>query len=505
MGETFRNKCPWLCGLCTRLCGHEQTAGDGAGDVDREIKTAKAPLTPEVGRYNAPVPPVPHSEPIYTALWPFQARASEELSFQPGELFTILDHTGEWWTAAKIDPNGRVVAEGYVPRNYLARGDTLEAQPWFVGKMNRLEAVNQVLSTETGDGTFLVRVSERQNIDYVLSVKFENKVRHFQVLQNEDMFYLNDKKSFPTLMDLIDFYRMHSLPHVGKLTHGCSKQEPKPKDLSHSTVDEWELPKEEFTLCELLGTGYFADVYQGMWKNQVKVAIKVLKCNESMDFKEFQMETQILKGLRHKHLISLLAICTSEEPFYIVTELMEKGNLLNFLRGDEGKQLDVVSLLDMASQVADGMSYLESQNKIHRDLAARNVLVGDNLICKVADFGLARIIKEPFYLSNDKKIPYKWCAPEAISHGCFSTKSDVWSFGILLYEILTYGGVPYPGYHNSEMYALVSGEYRLPRPERCPQSAYRIMLACWDKIPDKRPAFRSLMQKLENINKYEIN
>lgn len=141
--------------------------------------------------------------------------------------------------------------------------------------------------------------------------------------------------------------------------------------------------------------------------------------------------------------------------------------------GDEGQNQDAASLIDMATQVTDGMSYLEEQKSIHRDLAARNVLVGEDYICKVADFGLARLVKvrwstgscvssvgwieftaledkmffvqEPFYISEEKKIPYKWSAPEAISHGKFSIKSDVWSFGVLLYEIMTYGSVPYPG------------------------------------------------------------
>uniref|UniRef100_A0A674BGX0 non-specific protein-tyrosine kinase n=1 Tax=Salmo trutta TaxID=8032 RepID=A0A674BGX0_SALTR len=274
-------------------------------------------------------------------------------------------------------------------------------------------------------------------------------------------------------------------------------------DLSHSTVDEWELPKEEFTLGDQLGSGFFADVHRGKWKNSINVAIKILK-NDSLNDREFQCEVQILKKLRHRHLISLFAVCTSSSPYYIITELMEKGNLLNFLRGSEGSLLDLVSLADMAAQVADGMAYLEQQNSIHRDLAARNVLVGENYICKVADFGLARIIKEPFYVSEDKKIPYKWSSPEAISHGRFSNKSDVWSFGVLLYEILTYGGIPYPGYNNNEVYRQIIAGYRMPAPEKCPNFLYKLMLACWSDNPADRPDFKELRSKLENINRYEL-
>uniref|UniRef100_A0A0E9X9P6 Protein kinase domain-containing protein n=1 Tax=Anguilla anguilla TaxID=7936 RepID=A0A0E9X9P6_ANGAN len=214
------------------------------------------------------------------------------------------------------------------------------------------------------------------------------------------------------------------------------------------------------------------------------------------------METQILKRLRHKHLISLFAICSASPPYYIITELMEKGSLLSFLRGPEGGSLDLVSLIEMAVQVAEGMAYLESENSIHRDLAARNVLVGENNICKVADFGLARIVKEPFYVSDDKKIPYKWCAPEAISHGRFSVKSDVWSFGVLLYEIFTYGGTPYPAYTNMEVYRVITSGYRMPAPPQCPESIYEIMLSCWRDAPEDRISFSLLKCTLGNA--YEL-
>ncbi|XP_036387602.1 protein-tyrosine kinase 6-like isoform X1 [Megalops cyprinoides] len=443
---------------------------------------------------------------VYKALWSFEARAEEELSFQEGDYFKIIGRSGDWWTAGKLDRNGHVLAKGFVPYNYLARKDTVEAQPWFFGKLNRLEALRHLLSPENGDGAFLVRLSEKDHVGCVLSVKDDGKVRHFKVVQTEDgQFYLDHNQRFRSLMELVDYYHSHPLASIPRLRQTCARTEPKPHDLSHSTVDEWELPKEEFTLEEQLGSGYFADVFRGKWKNRINVAIKILKNKEALNQRDFQLETQILKRLRHRHLISLFAICSIVPPYYIITELMEKGNLLSFLRGKEGQRLDVTLLVDMAIQVADGMAYLESQHSIHRDLAARNVLVGENYICKVADFGLARVIKEPFYVSEDKKIPYKWCAPEAISHGRFSNKSDVWSFGVLMYEILTYGGIPYPAYTNHEVFRLITSGYRMPAPSRCPEPIYSLMLSCWSLAPEERPDFSDLKADLVNINRYEMD
>nr|XP_043893511.1 protein-tyrosine kinase 6-like [Solea senegalensis] len=231
--------------------------------------------------------------------------------------------------------------------------------------------------------------------------------------------------------------------------------------------------------------------------------MSVLAVYSEVNHREFQKEVQILKNLRHRHLISLFAVCTASPPYYIITELMEKGSLLQFLRGPEGKELDASSLIDISSQVADGMSYLEEQNSIHRDLAARNVLVGGDYVCKVADFGLARVIKEPFYISKDKNIPFKWSAPEALTHGKFSSKSDVWSFGVLLYEIITYGGIPYPGFNNHEVLQQIIEGYRMPAPAKCPDFLHKIMLSCWKAEPDDRPHFKSLRHQLDS-NFYEL-
>uniref|UniRef100_A0AAY4EBY2 Tyrosine-protein kinase n=1 Tax=Denticeps clupeoides TaxID=299321 RepID=A0AAY4EBY2_9TELE len=439
-------------------------------------------------------PPQDETTGFYKALWSFEARDDEEVSFQKDEVLRVTRSSGGWWTAEKIVDGARKVC-GFVPHNYLARSNTIDAQ-WFFGQLNRFEAQNQLSAAGDESGVFLVRRSDKDAKGYVLSVGAVAAVKHFKIFQSVDgELYVNPGHRFQSLEELVEHYKHHPLPSTGLLTKPCAR-----KVVIYGT--DWELPKSQFALEEQLGGGYFADVYRGRWKGMVNVAVKILK-NDSLDHREFQLETQILKKLRHRHLISLLAVCTDAHPFYIITELMEKGNLLRFLQGQEGKSMGLSSLVEMAVEVADGMAYLESQKSIHRDLAARNVLVGEDNICKVADFGLARFVKEPFYLSESKTIPFKWTAPEAISHGRFSSKSDVWSFGVLLYEIYTYGKCPYPGYSNNQVFPLITTGYRMPAPPTCPADIYQIMLVCWSACPEERPDFSELITLLENTTRYD--
>ena len=233
------------------------------------------------------------------------------------------------------------------------------------------------------------------------------------------------------------------------------------------------------------------------------VAVKTLKPG-LVDRSEFLAEADVIRKLKHPNLIQLYAVCSKEEPVYMITELMKHRSLLDFIRHNppgKGRSLTHVDLIDMAAQVASGMTYLEEKDYVHRDLAAKNVLVGEYLICKVADFRFTNLITEEYYEKNFlPQFSIKWTAPEAALYNRYSMKSDVWSFGIILYELITYGRTPYAGLVTRDILeAVFEGTYRMACPPNCPPKLYDIMLDCWSQVPDNRPSFSSLQLQLEEF------
>ncbi|XP_054135016.1 tyrosine-protein kinase FRK [Melozone crissalis] len=523
MGNFFRKHCPCLKRYLPCLfCGTNGEQEDKGGQVFANIAVVKPDL--QAGQKDLeskikekPLPPLPGQGLAnicnFVALFDYDARTEDDLSFRAGDKLEVLKASHEgWWYARLLLPEGSVCPGrklmGYIPANYIAADQSIEAEPWFFGPIRRADAERQLLYPVNKEGAFLIRESESLKGEYALSVFDGTSVKHYRIKRMDESFFLTRRKTFKTLNELVDYYSKNSDGLCVLLGQPCLKiQTPTTFDLSYQTVDQWEIDRRSLKLVKKLGSGQFGEVWEGLWNNTTPVAIKTLKPG-SMDPKDFLREAQIMKNLRHPKLIQLYAVCTLEDPIYIITELMRYGSLLEYLKKDGGSQISLTHQIDMAAQVASGMAYLESQNYIHRDLAARNVLVGEHNVYKVADFGLARVFKvenEKIYEARpETKLPVKWTAPEAIRYNRFSIKSDVWSFGILLFEIITYGQMPYHGMPGHQVIQLLDNGYRLPQPETCPAPLYGMMEKCWNAEPDERPTFDSLSDQLENYFNNEI-
>ena len=366
--------------------------------------------------------------------------------------------------------------------------------------MKRIDAQKQLMQPSNDCGSFLVRNSETTPGGYALALRGTEKVRHYRIHRLDvGGFFIVPQVTFETILKLVDYYKEQADELCITLKASCViSKKPQIVGLSKETNKSWEIDRKSIHLVQKLGAGQFAEVWMGVWNGTTEVAVKTLKPG-TMGASEFLEEAALMKKFRHQNLVQLYAVCTKEEPIYIITELMKHGSLLEYLRFD-GRSLKLPQLIDMGAQVASGMAYLEEYNYIHRDLAARNVLVGEHLICKVADFGLARVIDEDIYEARTgAKFAVKWTALEAALYGRFSIKSDVWSFGILLYELITYGRFPYPGMNNTQVLEALQTGYRMPCPMGCPEQLYEIMRDCWRDDAASRPTFEVLQWRLEEF------
>lgn len=457
-----------------------------------------------MNKANRPIIPVSPHEAVQAvvALYNYVARTAEELSFNVGDQLEVLGEYDWAWCKARLVVDREMV--GYIPSSFVAIPESLESRPWFFQVSSRSDAERALNASVNTDGSFLIRPGTTSNARYSLSIKEDGKVRHFLIRGNEvEGFYVSPQLLFATIDQLVQFHMARAVYPVPKLLRPCSRTEaPQTVGLSHELADKWEIPKNMIKLKKKLGHGNFGDVHEGLWNNSIKVAIKTLK-QGNLDKGEFLKEAEIMKKLIHPKLVQLYGVCSKDDPFYIVTELMSNGDLLNYLRKGKGGKLDVPSLIDMCAQVAAGMAFLESKKFVHRDLAARNVLVGDNNICKVADFGFTRLTQDDLYVATLKsvKLPVKWTAPEALKLKEFTTKSDVWAFGILMFEVIEKGPSPYPGMDNASVYPEISRGYRMPQKimPHCPDKLYQLMLQCWDGNAKDRPSFSKLAKALDNF------
>lgn len=470
----------------------------GGKEADKAVElSAPRPVRPPPGV------PGPKAAGFYVALYDYSARTGEDLSFSAGDTLEVLDTAaGDWWFARALT-GVSASKQGYIPANYVAPVESIDAQPWYFAETKRQDAEKMLVAGGNQHGAFLIRNCESQKGELSLSVLDHGKVKHYKLKRLENgHYYVSRSRTFQTLEELVQHYSGQADGLCVRLGEPCKKIEaPQTHGLSYNTVDQWEIDRKSIKLLQRLGAGQFGEVYEGLWNETTAVAVKTLKPG-TMDPEDFLREAQIMKRLRHPKLIQLYAVCTMEEPIYIITELMKNGSLLEHLQKDKGATLGISDQIEMAAQVAAGMAFLELQNYIHRDLAARNVLVGENNVCKVADFGLARVFmreSENVYEAKEgTKFPVKWTAPEAIHDNKFTIKSDVWSFGILLYEIMTFGQMPYPAMTNYQVVQKVPQGYRMPSPPNCPRVMYDIMKDCWKENEMERPTFETLQWKLED-------
>ncbi|XP_048522923.1 tyrosine-protein kinase Fer isoform X2 [Dendroctonus ponderosae] len=360
-------------------------------------------------------------------------------------------------------------------------------EEWFHGVLPREEVVRLL----TVDGDFLVRETTlNDECQTVLSVCWGSH-KHFIVQTTPEGQFRFEGPAFPTIRDLIIYQFNSGLPVTQR--SGAILHKPIPRE-------RWELNNDDVILLDKIGRGNFGDVYRAQLKNSNEVvAVKTCRVTLPEEHKKkFLQEGRILKQYDHPNIVKLIGICVQKQPIMIVMELVPGGSLLTFLR-KKSNSLSEGQLMKMCLDAAAGMRYLESKNCIHRDLAARNCLVGYSNSVKISDFGMSREEEEYIVSDGMKQIPIKWTAPEALNFGKYTSLCDVWSYGILCWEIFSRGGTPYVGMNNTKAREKIDSGYRMPAPENTPDEMYRLMLRCWEYKPETRPNFEQIYTVVETL------
>ncbi|KAL4228192.1 hypothetical protein ACF0H5_013626 [Mactra antiquata] len=428
------------------------------------------------------------------AVYDFKGTTVEDLPFAKGDVLVITRTTRDinWYKAKNNNGN-----EGMIPATYVQKRKevSLHAMPWFHGKINRDNAAD--LLKQRQDGLFLVRESVNFPGDYTLSVCCDGKVEHYRIIYKNNKLTIDEDSFFDNLPQIVEHYSKDAdglctklitpLPRVGGNFFSVSPEE--------FTQGGWTISLSDLVVGELIGKGEFGDVHKGLYRDK-PVAIKKLK-DDNRAAQSFLQEASLMTSVRHQNLVSLIGI-VQDETIYLVLEFMGKGNLVEYLRSRGRSVITKKNQINFATDTCSAMAYLEDRKLVHRDLAARNVLVNDEGTAKVSDFGLAdRIDFNPAHVGG--KFPIKWTAPEALRDNKFTSKSDMWSFGILLWEIYSFGRVPYPRIPLADVVMHVERGYRMEAPEGCPPEIYQIMTDAWKKDAKERPTFQTVLHKLHDL------
>eukprot|EP01147_Barroeca_monosierra_P005348 gene5348-7101_t len=437
--------------------------------------------------------------------------------------------------------------------NPLDRINAMLQLLWYHGKLSRAAAENVMSIYGLADGLFLVRYSSSTG-NFILTMCFDQTAFHFQIQHNarESFYFIDDGPGFQSLVDLIQYYssRADGLPCVltmycmrsrkgpgltgdtsavyatGNLDVSAPKEEPvrpsqyeapsvvgsqqsEPPHLVQAMAEKTRLGSESglnvIKYCNLslsgeLGAGEFGAVFGGILQqpdgSSLQIAVKTIKPERMSNKEDFLREARLMSSLKHPNIVQLLGIV--EEPsLMIVQELVPNGSLENYFKNHPKSSLTDFQRILWASQIANGMAYLEKVKFVHRDLATRNILLDDRLFAKISDFGLSRAYEDNYYqASTGGRWPVRWYAPESINYGKFTSRSDVWSFGITLWEIWSHGAMPYDNMSGPEVVEFLANDGRLAKPRKCPAKVSEIMNDCWLDKYQERPTFASLLRRL---------
>lgn len=307
----------------------------------------------------------------------------KHLNLTKGDHLNVLSYNkSKEWCEVKNVNNGQI---GWVPTSYIKPFTSLENYSWYHGRIERVKA--EYLLSSGINGSFLVRESETCANQLSISLRWEGRVYHYRINKEEPCiqnsgntyFYVSKESKFTSLAELIHHHSCEADGLTTTLLYPAPKKFNKPQlysfspaDVLNDGADKWELDRCEIQMRTKLGSGQYGDVYEGVWLRYNKIiAVKTLK-EENMCLEDFLAEATIMKEMKHSNLVQLLGICTREPPYYIITEYMPNGNLLDFLRHCNKEEIGSTVLLYFAVQIASAMAYLESKSFIHRDLAARN-------------------------------------------------------------------------------------------------------------------------------------
>lgn len=379
-----------------------------------------------------------------------------------------------------------------------------------------------LLETNSSDGTFLVRKSSSNEKTYVLSMTYNRKVYNFVIQYDNGFYFIDSGPYWPSLEHLIWYHKRNSdglpsrlsVPLLSVINTAMTEKfiladnenndrsQLNRNDDNESVKSILFIDASQVRAGPLIGSGEYADVLRGHWnrgdQRRNDIALKILRNSDirRKRFDRFLEEVKVMAALKHPSIVKLMGVCLGQ-PLVMIQELAPMGNLLEFLV-DHFDQVDVPQRLTQWSiQIADGMQYLENKHFVHRDLAARNILLFSMTKVKISDFGLSRALKsdEEVYASSSRdRWPLRWYAPEALRYGIFTHASDVWSFGVLVWEMFSRGDHPYGETDNTQILSYIEDGKRLSKPEECSEAVYGLMCFCWAYEPKNRPSFSQIVK-----------